>query len=123
MEERILDYADKLEAAITQYGPGVWQQTLMVVRVDGLAAIVGGFVALVVAAACAVIVTRHYRKVKEKEGRSFDFFDTDPSIMGPFGLGGIIAFVFGLIQVFDVWNWVAVFLPQTALIHSIIEKM
>lgn len=49
MEERILDYADKLEAAITQYGPGVWQQTLMVVRVDGLAAIVGGFVALVVA--------------------------------------------------------------------------
>ena len=39
------------------------------------------------------------------------------------GIGTVIFTVFILLTLFDQWNWIGVFDPQTALAHSIMQKI
>ncbi len=124
LEKVAQDLANQVGSITHQYGPQTMDLILGVERVSGLEGIIPGFCCLVV---CIFLLRGlpYYDKEYDKFSNNGDKIGKDNAQFMLLGclffavLTGIGAFI-GLGY---VWNWVAVFYPQIALAHDVIQKV
>lgn len=125
LEQKAVDLLNKIESLAVDYTPDVYQMAVNVVQAQGIVLIVEGFIYGLAAFVFALISKKSYVFCRKKHDKAGDYSDWD--MAGFFialmcaALAGILMLV-SIFNVFDMWNWVAVFNPELALAKEIIDS-
>jgi hypothetical protein len=108
-----------------KYGPMAWETMLLLKRIEGIQALIPGIICFVAAPVAAYILRRHWKTAKAAyDGYGyFDLTDTNPAIVLPCAAITFFGSAAAIIRLLDMWNWVAVFYPELAIAHDILEKV
>ena len=100
--------------AVNEYGPDVVNAILFVVRINAAQRLLVSFVAIAVLFAIARSCYKHLKATKDED-------------VGMLCLVGLFmcatTAMYPLSQILNLWNWVALFMPEMALIHDAIELL
>lgn len=125
IEQKVVNMLDALEKGavhvgdvVVKYSPDVAEATLMVVRIDGVSSIATGVVAGVLCYLWFVWANKLRKKADEASYADSALFGTASVVCF---VGSVVAFSVSMINLLDVWNWVAVFEPKLYLAKQIIK--
>ena len=123
LEQKVTELIEKIEQAVPEIGGKAIEYGLWDTFYAGIQNLVIGVLALLITVQTVLKTWRHIASVRERVGDSFDFFcDISPAMMFP--VSAVMAFsVVALFNLCNIWNWVAVFDTERALVHRIIEKL
>lgn len=109
---------DRLGSIAQHYGPSAIDLAVRAARMEGVASIIEGVIALGVSLVCLALVRRALKKLPETA-------DEAPWIVVLVGGGilGIISAIVACCGLFDVWAWTALFDPKLALAHDILTAL
>lgn len=106
---------------VNNYGPKAWEVMLQLKQIEGAQNLVWG--ALLFLLAIAVLVSGHHiGKVLVKKA---PYGHDDADYYFPLTISVILGFFISLSAwafLFNVWNWIALFWPELAIAHDVMEK-
>ena len=102
------DLVTIITALAAKYGPASVDLAMAAIRMSGIASLIQGFAFGCVAVAAGFAI--RWLAVQEQEDEDNSVLFTLMLCFGLLALGGTVAF---FAQMFDVWNWVAIFSPET----------
>jgi hypothetical protein len=109
IEEKVVEYLEKLDKLATELAPQGYDMALQVVQINAVQSLVVGFIGLVIAIFCARVVW--WALTSEDIG--YSSAPAFAALLGVIGcLGGMLAFT---INVLSVWNWIGLFHPELYL--------
>ena len=120
-EEKAVKFIEKLENLTTQYAPEIIDNVLTMVQLDGVTAIILGLLGIFSFILSIIISIMIYKKKKE-ENNWGNFFAQEIVILIIIGFNCIFSIlcIFGFVTILNVWNWVAIWNPKLALVHTIL---
>lgn len=88
-----------------------------IVRINAIGELIGGGIAAIIGLIATVVFVAAFARYKETEGE-----DNVPHII--FGsIFGLIGWMIALINLANVWNWVALSNSKLALAHQLFDKV
>jgi len=115
--QKATELLDKLTTLAEKYAPQVYQTAIDVVQVQAIGEICLSLL-------CLLVLYLSWQKILKLYKQGF-FDDTDEAAcVISCVLGLSMTFVIGLFSLFslcDIWNWVALFNPDLALAHKILN--
>lgn len=121
LEQKVVEMLSGMEQAIGKVAPQALELALKQQMWAGLGCIVGGFAALLIGLILIWLPVRVFKEIKAEGVRSGYSPDQAATVVCciPSGIGLLIA----LINLLNIWNWVAIFDPKTALFHELVSKL
>jgi hypothetical protein len=118
IKDKILDWMNNAEEIVQQHGGEAVDATLTVVQIEGAGAILSGVAALAICYGMFKLSLKIFPdkrvSVNDEGMRMFGIaFGTAPA--------GAITGIYGLVQVGNVWNYVAIFSPKLYLVHQAVS--
>ena len=127
MEDKLLEYADKVEQALAQYGPEAYEMAVKAQFYDGLGSIITGFVLLLIVAGLGFGVRFLVRRGSKVAEESTELFS---SLELPYYSGAVIVGAVGttlllraMMNLLDTWNWVSIFDPELAFLREVVTQV
>lgn len=126
--EKLEELAQQLKEKATELGPEAWEAALQVIRFNAAQKLVYSFLGIVILSA----LSYWWWVPKYKEGwqarRDASRIDEEAGVLRMiYSAIGVICtlaiVVIGCLELFDIWNWIAVFEPRLKLAHDIYEKL
>ena len=102
------DLTTIITALASKYGPASVDLAMSAIKVNGIANLTQGLILGGVAVALGFVIRWCDSQLREDED-SFPLF----MLMFLSGLAFLGTAIFSLTELFDVWNWVAIFSPET----------
>lgn len=125
MEDKLLEWADKVERLLTELAQPTAEIILTTAQLSGIGSLVGGFVAMLAIypmfRATSYALKEAFAIEKERGERWRKEYEI-PYFIGGF-FGGVAIVVLGLFASFtllDKWNWIAAFYPEAYIAHQIL---
>jgi len=106
----MLDLTAIITTFASKYGPASVDLAMTAIRMSGIASLIQGFAFGCVAVAASFAIRWLAVQEQEQEDEDNSVLFTLMLCFGLLALGGTVAF---FAQMFDVWNWVAIFSPET----------
>lgn len=113
----------KLGELVQQHGPQAVETAAHVVQVDAMGTIVRGVGLMALGAASAAGAVVCFKRASDGDPCSFADALLAPMLSFVFGIVAPLVLVMGLLNVIDVWSWVAIFDPKLALAHEIMQRL
>jgi hypothetical protein len=112
----------QIQAAVINKAPVAWQITLQVTRIDCISNLIAGLLlgtgawfALSFAISCIDKILELDKTGEDTLFQQILFVVT--------GVTGFAMGLFGILNLFDIWNWVGAFDPQLFIAHEAINKI
>lgn len=128
LENKVVDILDKLESITVNYAPEVANAAIQVIRFEGIGVIFSGLILLIISVTTGVLAFKigNYFMSKYKESGSPYYEDSGIAAYVIWMVAGALSvYIFGtsLEKLTDFWVWVAIFNPELAMAHKIMESM
>lgn len=123
LEQKTVELLDKLDKLATQYTPEVVDSAVSAVQITAINNLIYGVVGLFCAVICwwlAVNFSKFCRKKKQEGGWGCDW---EISFALSFYVGGMVCSIIAIISIWDLfnlWNWIAIYNPKLALAHRLL---
>lgn len=119
---RFDELAEKFAEYTADYGPQVVDLGLNVVRIDGLSALLP---AIVILALIMVLARKAYPKLLDfyREQFAIEWRNRSEGLILLSGIAQLpffVAFIICLVNLLNIWNWIAVFAPELEVARRII---
>jgi len=118
----IEDLANKIETIVTQTAPTVAEATLKVVVIDGGTTLLVGLGLALLGIILLVLCNKILTSIPATKDKGTDYSDKN--------FGAVVSFIFGfslviagLVRLFNIWHWIAVFNPELALAKQIVSSV
>ncbi len=123
LESKAVDILNKLESITTEYAPEVTDAAIAAVQVTavselvfGVVAMLGGFLTIRIAKSFS-----NYARTRKDEGGYMSDWDFGVVVSNLIGVVvGAIFFLTGIGELFNVWNYVALYNPELAMAHRLL---
>lgn len=108
----------KLGELVSKHGPQAVDLAASVVQVDAMGNLIRGGAFGVAALVATALCFSFWRWILSDEG------DGEAAGLACLGSGAaLVLWVFALVPVLNVWNWVALYEPRLALAHEVLNKV
>jgi len=119
IEEKAVEIMDKLDKLATQYAPDVMESALAAVQVSAVGNLVMSVAAILFVVVVGYVCLKYWRHSHTDES-SYESETICEAITVVYIVLGFIVLAVCIIQISDVWNYVAIFNPKLALAHKIL---
>jgi len=123
LEQKTIELLDKFDKLATQYTPDAINAAISAVQVSAIGSLIWGVIGCFCAYGfwwIATHFTQYSRNKKQEDGYMSDWeFGIAIGYIGGGIVTGFIA-LFAVSELFEIWNWVAIFNPKLALAHKIL---
>lgn len=122
IEQKAVEILDKLDSIATQHAPDVINSAIKVVQVDGVSHIFYGIIGIIGCFTCVIVAKKLANKCTELKKSGGYNSDWEVGIAVSYILGTVVTIVLAIcsiIELFDVWNWIAMFNPKIALANKL----
>jgi len=123
LENKAVDFLDKLEALTTQYAPDVVEKAVAAVSVTGIGNLINALLGIVCLWFAFVLTKKLVTYCINKKIENGHMSDWEFGYTLSFAIGVFICGIIGAssaFTIFDLWNWVAIFNPELALAHKVL---
>ena len=122
IEQKAVEILDKLDSITTQYAPDVVNSAIKVVQVNGLSRIFYGIIGIIGCFICVIVAKKLANKCTELKKRDGYNSDWEVGVAVSCVVGAVVTIVLAIcsiIELCDVWNWIAMFDPKLALANKL----
>ena len=122
IEQKAVEILDKLDAVATQYASDGINSAIKVVQVNGVADIFYGMIGIIGCFICVIVAIKLANKCTELKKRYGYNSDWEVGVAISYILGAVVTIVLAIcsiIELCDVWNWIAMFDPKLALANKL----
>ncbi len=129
LENKAVDILDKLEKLTTQFAPEVTDAAFAAIQISAANSIVSNILVICFGICFCVLAIKSrsyclkmYREKKEEGVNRYDNDWDSGAIILPAALSAIggVMLIVGIIHMFDIWTYVAIYDPRLALAHKIL---
>jgi len=103
------DLTTIITALASKYGPASVDLAMTAIRVNGIANLTQGLILGGVAVAAGFAIRWLMSEWHEDDEENFGLFVCVLAL----SMGALVAAIISIAELFDVWNWVAIFSPET----------
>jgi len=103
------DLTTIITALAAKYGPASVDLAMSAIRVNGIASLVQGFAFGCVAVAVGFVIRWLMSEWHKDDEEHFGLF----VFVLALSMGALVAAIISIAELFDMWNWVAIFSPET----------
>ena len=122
IEQKAVEILDKLDSITTQYAPNVVNSAIKVVQVNGLSRIFYGIIGIIGCFICVIVAKKLANKCTELKKRDGYLSEWEVGVAVSYILGAAVTIVLAIcsiLELFYVWNWIAIFDPKLALANKL----